>query len=78
MIEPRRELGLAHETPQDDVVAAQSLVKHLDDGFAAQQRLVAAIHRTESTFADSLAKDEVANHSPAKILAFPHPAPTYH
>ena len=76
VVEPRRELGLTHEPLQHDVVAAQPLVQHLDDRLAAEQRLLAAIHRAEAAFANALAKDELAERSAAEILALRHPMPT--
>jgi len=74
MIEPRRQLGLAHETLQQDVVAAQSLVEHLHHGLAAEQGLLAAIHRTEAAFVDPFSKNELADHPAAKVFAIPAPA----
>jgi hypothetical protein len=76
MIEPRGELGLAHEALEDHVVAAQPLVEDLDHGLAAQQGLLAAIDGAESAFVDALTKDELANHPSAEIFVVPHPVHT--
>src|SRR5262249_9645080 len=78
MIEPRRELRFAHEALQHNIVAAEALVKHLDDGFATEQRLLAPVHRAESALVDSLTKYELADHPSAEIFAFPHPDLRYH
>jgi hypothetical protein len=76
MIEARGELCLAHEALQDNVIATESLVEHLDDGLAAEERLLAPVHCAESTLVDSLSEDEFADHATAEVFAFPHPSPT--
>jgi len=78
MVEPRRELRLAHEALQDHIVTAQALVQHLDDRLPAEQRLLAAIDRAKPPFVDSFTKNEFADHPSAKILAIPHPVVPYH
>jgi hypothetical protein len=73
VVQPRRELGLAHEALQHDVVPAQPLVQHLDDGLATQERLLTAIDRTKTTGVDSFAKNEFSDGTAAKVLAVTHP-----
>jgi hypothetical protein len=72
MIEPRRQLRLAHEPLHDHVVVAQAAMEHLDDRLAAEQRLLAAVHRAESAAADPLAEHELADRPPSKIVPLRH------
>ena len=73
MIEPRRQPSLAQETLHDGVAAAQPAVKDLDDCLSPQQRLLAAVHRSETALADLLAKNELANLSSGKVVLVRHP-----
>ena len=57
---PRRQLRLAHEALQYDIIAAQPLVQHLDHRLAAEQRLLTAIHRAEAALVDPFAEHELA------------------
>jgi hypothetical protein len=73
VVEPRRELGLAQEALHDDVAPAQLGVQDLDDRFSSKQWLLAAIHGSETAFADPLAKHELSNLSPGKVVFVWHP-----
>ena len=72
MIEPRRQLRLAHEALEHDLVVAQPLVQDLDDRLATEQRLLAAIDRAEPALADPLAEHELAERPTAQVVSF-HP-----
>jgi hypothetical protein len=72
VIEPRRQLRLAQEALDLDVVAAQPVVQHLDDGFTAKRWLLAAIHHAEPAFVESFAKHELSKFSPGKIVSVCH------
>jgi hypothetical protein len=51
----------------DDVVAMQLAVQNLDDDFASEQGLFAAIHGPETALADPPAQDEPSHVSPGKV-----------
>src|SRR5262249_31539001 len=72
MIEPRCQLRFSQESLHDHVVAAQPLMQDLDDGFAPQKRLLAAVHRAEPARADLLTKDELADRPSRELLAIRH------
>src|SRR6185503_2642538 len=72
MIEPRRDLGLAHEAPHDRLAVAQPLVEDLDDRWTTERLLLAAIHRAVAAFADPLADDEVADGTSAHAVGSRH------
>ena len=71
MVEPRRQPRLAQEALDRDVARAQPAVQDLDDGLAAEQRLLGAIDRAEPAFADALAQDELSQR-PARKLVWLH------
>ncbi|HEX2688752.1 MAG TPA: hypothetical protein VHN14_19150 [Kofleriaceae bacterium] len=68
MREPRRQLRLAQEALQQVVSGALSIAQHLDDNLAAERRLLAAVHSTETTLADQLADDEISDVSPEQPI----------
>jgi hypothetical protein len=67
VVEQRREPGLAQEALHDDVASTQLAVQDLDDRFASQQRLRAAVHGSEAAFADQLTNDVLSQCPPGEI-----------
>jgi hypothetical protein len=71
MIEPRRELCFAHETPLAEVVP---LMQHLDDYVAAEERLICTVNGPESTTVELLSEQVLTEHPTAMIFGLIHRA----
>jgi hypothetical protein len=63
VVEPRCQLGLAHEALQHGVISPQALVQDLDHRLATEQRLLTSIDSAEAAFIDALAEYKLAERS---------------
>jgi len=72
MIEQRGQLRLAQEALDLNVVAAQQVVQHLDDGFPPERFLSAAIDPAEPALVEGLEEDEISDLSPDKLVVLCH------